>query len=141
MSRAACLAAVVAAFFPVSYLYAIDPERDFSGRWILDPRVSDARTVAVPPEQMLNVTQQDTAIICSANSLRWTYMLDGTEKAVRAGDEIRNSATKWEGAALLINTIVSGSRNYVITDRWKLSRDRTVLTINQIGRASCSERV
>jgi len=95
MSRAACLAAVVAAFSTVSYLYAIDPERDFSGRWILDPRVSDARTVSIPPEQTLDVAQRDTDIVCTSNSLQWTYMLDGTEKAVRAADETRNSATKW----------------------------------------------
>src|SRR4051794_19662988 len=127
MSRAACLAAVVAALYPVSTLHAIDPERDFSGRWILDPRASDSRIVSVPPDQTLEIAQQDNAIVCSANSLQWTYTLDGSEKAMRVGDETRNNATKWEGAALLINTIVAGARNYVIMDRWKLSQNRTVL--------------
>jgi len=42
-----------------------------------------------------------------------------------------NSLAKWEGSALLINTLVSGPQHYVVMDRWTLSADRTVLTINR----------
>jgi type IV secretion system protein VirB10 len=38
---------------------------------------------------------------------------------------------KWEGAALLINTMVSGPQNYVVDERWRLSRDHNVLTIKR----------
>jgi len=38
---------------------------------------------------------------------------------------------KWEGAALLINTLVSGTRDYTVMDRWQLSRDRSTLTITR----------
>ena len=51
-----------------------------------------------------------------------------------------SSQTKWEGAAFLINTIVTGSQNYVVNDRWKLSRDHHTLTIRrQFQRAGGSE--
>jgi type IV secretion system protein VirB10 len=42
-----------------------------------------------------------------------------------------SSQSKWEGAAFLINTIVTGSQNYVVNDRWKLSRDHHTLTIRR----------
>jgi type IV secretion system protein VirB10 len=42
-----------------------------------------------------------------------------------------SSMTKWEGTALLINTIVSGPQNHVIDDRWKLSHDHNTLTIKR----------
>ncbi len=35
------------------------------------------------------------------------YLLSGAESKYQAGAETRNSAVKWEGAALLINTLVS----------------------------------
>jgi hypothetical protein len=42
-----------------------------------------------------------------------------------------STETKWEGNALLINTLASGSQNYVLMDRWKLSDERSVLTITR----------
>jgi type IV secretion system protein VirB10 len=63
--------------------------------------------------------------------VQWSYLLDGTETRSRIGPLTRNSVAKWEGAALLINTLVSGSQNYTVMDRWKLSRDRSVLTITR----------
>ena len=47
------------------------------------------------------------------------------------GEETRSTAVKWEGSALLINTLVSGSRDYTIMDRWKLSADHSTLTITR----------
>lgn len=42
-----------------------------------------------------------------------------------------SSMTKWEGAALITNTIASGQQNYNINDRWRVSRDRATLTIRR----------
>ena len=85
--------------------------------------------------QVLTVTQ-DSAVHCSlaANAGApsvWSYNLNGAESRYRVGDEVRNSIAKWEGAALLINTLVSGPRNYTEMDRWQLSPDRNVLTIKR----------
>jgi type IV secretion system protein VirB10 len=80
--------------------------------------------------------QQDVAVRCSSTStdgapIQWSYLLDGTETRSRIGDETRSSIAKWEGAALLINTQVLASQDYTVMDRWKLSGDRSVLTITR----------
>lgn len=61
----------------------------------------------------------------------WSYNLTGQETRYRLGAESRNSIVKWEGAALLVNTLVSGSRGYTEMDRWRLSPDRSKLTISR----------
>jgi type IV secretion system protein VirB10 len=132
MPRVALLA-VVAVLCRIS-LVAIEPDRDFSGRWILDARMSDSRMVSVAPMASLEIAQREGIIECSApapggGTARWSYRLDGSEAAAQIGNETHNSAVKWEGSALLINTLVSGPRNHVIMDRWKLSPDRAVMTI------------
>ncbi len=61
----------------------------------------------------------------------WSYALDGSETRYRIGAESRSSLVKWEGAALLVNTLVSGPQNYTEMDRWRLSRDHATLTITR----------
>jgi hypothetical protein len=121
-------------------VYAADPARDFSGKWFLDARASNTRTLTIPAEQALTVVQQDIAVRCSSNTAdgaaaQWTYLLDGTETRVRIGDETRSSIVKWEGAALLVNTLVntqvSASQDYTVMDRWQLSSDPAVLTVTR----------
>ena len=117
-------------------MYAIDSERDFSGKWYLDARSSNTQALPLQPERALTVAQQDVAIQCTATAadgaaLQWTYLLDGTETRFRTGDETRSSIAKWEGAALLINTQVLTPQSYTVMDRWQLSRDRSVLTVTR----------
>jgi type IV secretion system protein VirB10 len=119
-----------------SPLWAIDADRDFSGVWLLDTHNSNARALPVPPDPSLTVTQQDIAIHCSAAGengagAQWTWLLDGTETRVRVGADSWSSKVKWEGAALLTNTIVSGAHEYTIMDRWSLSRDRSTLIVTR----------
>ena len=116
------LAAAAVSLAWITPLSAIDPERDFSGKWVLDARGGNHRVLAVPPDEMLTVVQQDVAVRCEARSpngstVRWSYLLDGTETRSRTGAETRNSVAKWEGAALLINTLVSGPDDYTVMDR------------------------
>jgi type IV secretion system protein VirB10 len=120
----------------VSPLLAIDAERDFSGNWILMEGRSDWRALGVEPEPFLTVTQDDRAIRCKTaigdRELAWSYALDGSETK-SAG---RSSKVKWEGAALLTNTLVSTPQNYAVMDRWRLGAGRATLTITrQIVRA------
>ncbi|MEO8372678.1 MAG: hypothetical protein ABI806_26065 [Candidatus Solibacter sp.] len=105
-----------------------DPDRDFSGKWTLDAAASRWQDLDQRPERVLIIVYQDTAIHCSDNA---TFSLDGSETKYRIGEATHSSAVKWEGAALLINTLVSGPRNYTIMDRWKLSRDHNTLTITR----------
>ena len=58
------------------------------------------------------------------------------ESRYKVGRETRNSVLKWEGAALLINTLVSGAQNYTIMERWRLSASHALLTVTrQVVRA------
>lgn len=120
----------------VSPLSAIDAGKDFSGKWILDRQNSDPTSLPVAPDGTLTVFQNDAVIRCSTQTAdgrtaQWTYLLNGSESKYKIGPETRNSVVKWEGAALLINTLVSGPSDYVIMDRWRLNRDFTVLTITR----------
>lgn len=111
-------------------LRAADPDRDFSGKWVLDPAASSTRSIE-PVETSLTISQGDAGILCSTGSAQWSYALDGSETRKRIGGESRNSVVKWEGSALLINTLVSGPPDYTVMDRWVLSRDHSTLTITR----------
>jgi hypothetical protein len=121
-------------------LGAADPDRDFSGKWQLDRAASNTQSLG-QVEMSLVVAQGDAGILCSAGALQWSYALDGSETRKRVGEESWNSIVKWEGAALLANTLVSGPQNYTVMDRWVLSRDRNTLTITrQVIRAGVEDR-
>ena len=103
---------------------------DFSGKWQLDQAASHTHAFA-SVELEMTIAQNDRAIQVSSTGITWSYALDGSETRARSGDETWNSAVKWEGAALLINTLVSGPRNYTVADRWELSPDRNTLTVSR----------
>ncbi len=122
---------------------ATDPDRDFSGVWILDERASDLRNLPFSPGALLNITQQETVIQRSESDQQgnstavWVYRTDGFASKFQVQDCRMNSLTKWEGSALITNTLVTGPQNYSMTERWRLSRDHNVLTIRrQIQRPS-----
>ena len=121
-------------------VWAADADHDFSGRWTLDPAASRLQGLTIPADPVLTIVQQDTAIHSSTNA---TYALDGSETKYRIGDATQSSAVKWEGTALLINTLVSGPRDYTVMDRWKLSPDHATLTITRqvVERTGQSEGV
>src|SRR5215469_10926548 len=110
-------------------LAADDPARNFSGKWILDGN----------PNDILNISQQGAAVHCTEAGSDWSIRIDGTENKYRLHGSDMNSLTKWEGSALLVNTLVSGPPSYVIMERWKLSRDRNVLTISRTIQRGGSE--
>jgi hypothetical protein len=133
MARWSCF---LLAFISVLSLAAVEPERNFAGKWVLDEGSSKLQALPGEPERTLEVVQQDLAIRCTGTLLtgaqvKWSYLLDGSETRYRAGDESRSSVVKWEGAALLVNTIVSGPRSYTMMDRWTLNRDHRVLSIRR----------
>lgn len=126
----------IVAFVGLLPLAAADPDRDFSGVWFLDEQQSDLRALKTAPAALLTVSQDGPTIQCAESgkdgkSALWVYHTDNTESKYKIQEARMNSMTKWEGSALLINTIVTGSQNYVVTDRWKLSRDHSVLTIKR----------
>ncbi len=62
----------------------------------------------------------------------WEFDTGGKETVHKTPQSTAKSVVKWEGAALLINTIMSDkSKSYTQMDRWKLSRDGRTLTIRR----------
>ena len=106
------------------------PEQDFSGIWLLDRNAGSFRQLG-PPDEALTVRQTDAAITCEAEPLRWTFPLDGGERKFTIAGERWSAAAKWEGNALLINSLVMGAYDYTVMDRWTLSRDLQSLTISR----------
>jgi len=123
---------VLAALATQPSLRAADADRDFSGKWVLDHTSNSLSPEAFPSLDI----EQDSTIRCTAATAagapaQWTYKLNREESEYTIGEESLNSVAKWEGAALLINTLVSGPQNYAVMDRWTLSRDRSTLTIRR----------
>jgi type IV secretion system protein VirB10 len=108
-----------------------NPTRDFSGNWVLDLPQSNTHALPTAPGAILNIAQQDNTIRYTEAGAVWTFHTDGTESKYQIRDSSMNSLTKWEGSALLINTLVSGPQRYAVMDRWELSKNRTVLTITR----------
>jgi len=136
------VAAAIAAIGYFIPLAAIDPQRDFSGRWVLDAQPGGFRTLPSEPEPLLIVAQREMAFQCSTSpaggaAIEWGFAADGGESRYSIGGESRNTTAKWEGTALLIDTLVRGPQSYTVRDRWKLSRDRATLTVERhVVRAS-----
>jgi type IV secretion system protein VirB10 len=131
--------------FFVAWLSAGDGDRNFSGTWVLDEKQSDLRSLPVVPGLVLTVSQEGAVIHCvesdrnGKSRAAGTYRTDNTATKYQLGAERMSSLTKWEGSALLINTIVTGSQNYAVMDRWKLSRDYNVLTIRRQTQKGATE--
>jgi type IV secretion system protein VirB10 len=102
---------------------------------VFKPDQSELRGLPHSPEPLVTIDQQGSTIrwsLTGAPGESWTYPTDGSSSRRREGDISYNSQAKWEGAALLINTIVSAPRDsYTIADHWKLSRNGNRLTIER----------
>ena len=135
MLQTARVTIILLALVPLSIVSAADPGRDFSGKWLLNPDHSDMRGLTGEIYPAI-VIEHRSAIHCAATtaagkSVEWTYRLDGGDSKYKIGEDSMNSAVKWEGSALLINTLVNGSHSYTVMDRWTLSRDGTQLNIQR----------
>ena len=113
-------------------------ERDFSGSWKLNAARSTIRQLPVTPAGFLKVNQSENAVTITMSAEESgpvtvaTFSLSyGKSEKSRVGDYTWNSATKWEGSALLVNTIVTGPQDYSQDERWERSRDGHLLTIER----------
>lgn len=130
MSKSYVVTALLVTLLFVIPAQSIDSDRDFSGKWVLDPASSEIRPLG-KVDTALTIAQSDAAMACIGDQLQWSYPLDGTALRGRVGDESWNSTSKWEGATLLVNTLVSGAANSTLMERWTLSRDHNTLTIRR----------
>jgi len=105
--------------------------QDFSGAWTLNSARSEMQG-SVPADPTLKVEQNAASLTWSPGAeTRSIYPFDGRTEKRRVGDSDFSITTKWEGAALLVNTVVSGLQNYTVMERWTRSRDGNTLTIRR----------
>ena len=118
--------------------FAADP--DFSGTWTLNETSSEQPRLPVEAWRSIKIDHKDTHVRCvpgdpmpdsKKTPMVMNFVTTGKETAHPLGNASGKSIAKWEGSALLINTLVSGPRSYTQMDRWKLSRDGMVLTIRR----------
>jgi hypothetical protein len=114
------------------------PDPDFTGAWKLNVQESEIRPSVVEPSREIRIDHQGTKIRCVAvlkqgeGPVALHYAIDGKEARHKAGGREMKSILKWEGVALLINTLImSAEGQYTQMDRWKLSRDGKTLTIRR----------
>jgi type IV secretion system protein VirB10 len=106
--------------------------QDFSGTWKLKSQRVEAGSLPEAAVALLEIEHRDRKVECAAGAARWSFTTDGKEVRTMVGRRSLNTVSKWEGSALLINTIVNDpARNYTQMDRWTLSRDRKVLTVSR----------
>lgn len=117
---------------------AAQSERDFSGSWKLDRSRGSIADKSMPVDSTFRVEQSVASLTIIAESPNGgpdtvsIYPLDDRSRKYKTGDLEKSAASKWEGAALLVNIIVSGpSANYSIFERWSKSRDSNTLTITR----------
>jgi hypothetical protein len=120
-------------------IFAADP--DYSGVWKLNASRSDVRNLPEPAAETLRIEHRGVRIHCTAvpvdggAPVSWDYTTDQTDAKYKIGDTFRRTQSKWEGNALLVNTLVnSRDHSYTVMDRWKMSKDGKTLTIRrQVG--------
>lgn len=105
-------------------------ECEFAGTWILHTGGSEIRQLPFTEEAAIKVTCNKSVLtVDSAHGSR-TYSIDGTPSLQSIGGLRLSSRTKWEGSALLINSLSTSGRQFTLADRWRLSRGG-VLTIRR----------
>ena len=111
-------------------------QSDFSGLWKLNSSKSEMRGQPTPADFVL-IEQTASAVSVSARSEESgpfntaAYPLDGSNIKRKLAATSFDTRTKWEGAALLANIIVTGPQDYAVMERWTRSRDGKTLTIRR----------
>jgi type IV secretion system protein VirB10 len=112
-------------------------QRSFSGSWRLNSARSDIRGPYALPDGFLRVEQTPAGLKVwagvkeSGPLTEVLYPLNGKSQKTVVGELTLNIVTKWEGDALLVNSIISGHANYSAMERWERARDGSRLTITR----------
>ena len=107
---------------------AVASGQDFSGTWTLKSEHAERGTLPERPAPVLEIEHRDGIVRCAGAQ----FSTDGKESRSKAGEKSLKTIAKWEGAALLVNTIVGGpSGAYAQMDRWTTARDGSTLTIER----------
>jgi hypothetical protein len=114
-------------------------DRNFTGSWILDPARSEIRSLPYVPEASLSVQQNASKLHITAGAAKRTYLLTGETSKQTIGTTGLSTQTKWEGSALLLNSLATTGRQFSLNERWRMSRDGTTLTIRRVYQQGVGE--
>jgi hypothetical protein len=127
----------LAALLATLSLSIASAQSNFSGNWKLNSSLSEMRGLPAAADTFLKVEQTGPILSVSASSQEsgpfttTSYPLDGTADKRKFEGSSFDTRTKWEGAALLANILVSGPQDYAVMERWTRSRDGNTLTIRR----------
>jgi len=126
-------AVVLAVFAAVGGKAQSDP--GFTGTWKLNPARSEIGALPSAPDPLIRVEQSPVNLTITEREngalTKFAFPLNGTEQKRRIGDSTASTSAKWEGSTLLVNTVISGSQNYTVMEKWRRSRDGETLTITR----------
>jgi hypothetical protein len=127
----------LAALFATLFIALATGQSNFSGAWKLNSSLSEMRGLPTPADLFLKVDQTPAVMSVSGGAQETgpfraaTYPLDETADKRKQDGSSFDTRTKWEGAALLANILVSGPQDYAVMERWTRSRDGNTLTIRR----------
>ena len=128
----------VASLCAVSVVKAADSwdDRDFHGTWKLNQQQSDFHAlIPVRPADTLEIEEKEPELRCRIDGAREeSYLTNRKETRNKVGSATAKSVLKWEGAALLFDTLVDGDTEqdrYTLMDRWKLTKEGHRLLIHR----------
>jgi hypothetical protein len=113
---------------------------NFSGAWKVNTTKSDFGPWPAPQSASLKVAHEDPALKVSVSqssergdfTYDAAYTTDGKESTNTIRDNPVKSIVKWEGDNLLFDTKASfGGNDVTIKDKWALSEDGKVLTLER----------
>ena len=130
-------------FCTVSFMLAgglAQAKPDFSGEWKLNVSKSEYAPLPAPNSRTDKITHADPSLKItttqSGQNGEYTtdlkYSTDGGETTNEVRGNPMKSTAKWDGDTLVITTKTSfGGNEVTLGDKWSLSQDGKVLTINR----------
>ena len=121
---------------------------NFSGEWTMVPGKSDFGMMPAPTSAVQKITHADPALTVvntqtsdqGSFTFESTYTTDGKECVNKGRMGEVKSTLKWDGGVLVIESKADFQGNPVaITNKWTLSEDGKVLTVNTHFSSSMGE--
>jgi len=128
--------------------YAASAAPNLTGEWKLNISKSDFGQMPAPSSMTQKITHDDpklTVAVKQAGDMgefefTANYSTDGKETTNTFASNDAKSTAKWDGDALLIETKGKfGDNDFTMKDKWTLSADGKVLTINRHFSSSFGE--
>lgn len=139
------IAGIVIALFALAAVAAAQTKPDFSGSWKLDTAKSDFGPIPAPSSSTMKVDHQEPKVNVSSHAeteqgnqdLELKFTTDGAETKNQINGPMGSAEIKttghWNGSALqLASKITSDMGELTITDKWSLSDEGKVLTIERV---------